>query len=216
MGDSLSAFAQWSPVVTQRTGMKYVFQLAVPGNTYGTILSCYGTVAPGSPDGVYDPTVAPAPGTGGCNNFAGGNIGNVVGQTLAQNLAAVDVLIIDLGTNDIRGTLGSPGDSITSGTFYGNLRWVVETVQKANPTMHLILVTPQYNAYGDMTTDQNFANAVVSYGAANGLPVVNMMVQGGVNPLTIKVLTVDGVHPTPSAFTNNYGPAIAQGILNAF
>ena len=66
------------------------------------------------------------------------------GNTLAQNIAGVDILVIQLGTNDQNHNvpLGFLGDPANAGTFFGNMRWVAENYLAAKPTMRVVFITP--------------------------------------------------------------------------
>ena len=126
-GDSISAVFgnAWQNVVIARTGMNLVSQDARSGRNLTTAFECYGTIHAGTAIGVYNIANSPNSCTGP------GQTGNINGQTLAQNLAKVDIEVIELGTNDQNWTLGALGDATTANTFLGNLRWVVETYLQA-------------------------------------------------------------------------------------
>ncbi len=96
------------------------------------------------------------------------------------------------------------------------MRWVVEAYMTAKPTLRIVLVTPQYNSYAPATTTLQYVNAMVTYGNSIGAPVINMYALGGVNPITINTLTLNGAHPTDFDFATFYGPVIAQGIQKVF
>jgi lysophospholipase L1-like esterase len=138
------------------------------------------------------------------------------GKTLAQNLANVDVLIVELGTNDIWEQVGSPGDAVNAGTIYGSLRWVCETYLAANPAMHLVLVTNQFETGPPVGQMRGVANAEEEYGKSMGIPVINMYNIGGVNAFTASTLLRDGLHPSDVGFANFYGPVIAQELLRFY
>jgi lysophospholipase L1-like esterase len=178
-------------------------QDARAGRTLPEAFECYGVTTPGASLGLYH--VANAA-TGVCNNYGGSSEGN----TLAQNLANVDVLIVELGTNDVFEPLGASGDPVTAGTFYGNLRWVCETYLAAKPSIRLVLVTVQYNTNASSYWLRLYANAEEDYAKSMGIPVINMFNLGGVNAITASTLLRDGVHPSDLGFANFYGPVIAQ------
>jgi hypothetical protein len=208
-GDSISSTLQipWQSVVVKRTGMTLVSQDARPGRKLETAFECYGNPAVGGQLGVFNAAyIAPSVGWV-CGDEA---IGAKPGNTLAQNLTDVDIEVIDLGTNVSGQPIGELGDAVTAGTFYGNLRWVVETYLAAKPSMRVVLVTVQYGKAVQLV------NAVVAYGASMGLPVVNMYALGGANAFTLFTLTLDGTHPNPYGIENFYGPVIAQALQQVF
>ena len=140
-------------------------------------------------------------------------------MSFASSLANVDLLVIQLGTNDGVVPLGQLGDATNAGTFYGNMRWVVETYLNAKPTLRIVLVTTQYNGfYTPPSAAQAYASASEAYGNSIGVPVINMYKLGGVNANTISVLTnnSDTVHPSALGFAKFYGPVIAQGLQQIF
>lgn len=138
------------------------------------------------------------------------------GASLAQNLANVDIEIVQMGTNDQDEPVGSLGDATTAGTFYGNLRWVVESYITAKPMLRLVLVTPQYNGYKPPAITQRYVNAMVAYGNSIGVPVIDMFARGGVNAITASALTSDGTHPNALGYQNYYGPVIAQELQRIY
>jgi hypothetical protein len=209
-GDSIAADYNnaWQNVVLARTGMTLAYQDARPGRRFDTAFECYGTVTPGTALGVFQASNAP----GNCVASAG-----VDGQTLAQNIANVDLLVVALGTNDFSAVaLGGPGDATNAGTFYGNMRWIVETYLAAKPSIRLVLVTLQYVGTFPNATIQGYANATVIYGNSIGVPVINMSALGGVNSISAPALMRDNYHPSDFGFANNYGPVIAQGLQQLF
>jgi hypothetical protein len=204
-GDSISSLFNnaWQNVVLARTGMTLTSQDARAGRTLHEAFECYGVATPGTTLGVYTITSS---NFNYCNNYDGTS----VGKTLPQNLANVDVLIIELGTNDVWNPVGALGDPVTAGTIYGDLRWVCETYLTANPLMRLVLVTNQYGTGPPSTQIRQVADAQESYGKSMGIPVINMFNMGGANSITTTTLLRDGIHPSDFGFVNFYGPVIAQ------
>jgi hypothetical protein len=215
-GDSISAILgnQWQKVVTSRTGMPQVNQDARPGRRFDTALECYGNPAVGGTVGVFTASYV-APGMGAnCGVFG---FGSVDGATLAQNMANVDLLVVELGTNDNTAVpVGQFGDATTAGTFFGNMRWVIETYQKANAAMRIVMVTPQYMNNIPSATTVQYVNAMVAYGNSVGVPVINMFALGGVNSTNYQTLLQDDVHPSNFGINNFYGPVIAQALQQIF
>ena len=141
------------------------------------------------------------------------------GTSFAASVANVDLLVIQLGTNDQVVPLGQPGDAKNAHTFYGNMRWVVETYLAAKPTLRIVLVTTQYNGFfSPPTAAATYAAATEAYGNSVGVPVINMYKLGGINANTVQTLTdkSDTVHPSAFNFAKIYGPVIAQGLLQVF
>ena len=137
-------------------------------------------------------------------------------MSFADSLSGIDVLVIALGTNDQAVPLGQLGDATNANTFYGNMRWVVETYLSAKPTLRVVLVTLQYNGFASASVNQQYAAATEAYGNSVGIPVINMFKKGGVNVITASVLTTDSVHPATLGFTKFYGPVIAQELQLLF
>lgn len=211
-GDSFSAGFKnaWQQVVLDRTGMTLVYQDARSGRQFSEAFECYGTTTPGTPLGVFNSQIAPNK----CFRTAGSD-----GNTLAQNIAGVDILVIQLGTNDQNHNvpLGFLGDPANAGTFFGNMRWVAENYLAAKPTMRVVFITPPYNKLVTTYTYAQVADAEVAYGKSMALPVIDINARGGVNALTAPVLLqADGVHPTSLNFSTYYGPTIAQELTRIF
>ena len=209
-GDSISAlFHQaWQTVVIDRTGMTLVNQDARGGRRFDTAFECWGHPQIGAAPGVFESSLTAGSGTCGAEQT-----GLSDGMTLAQSLQNVDVLILELGTNDVHTALGSPGDALNAGTFYGNMRWVTESYLAAKPSLRIVMVTVQSNASASRDVVKLYADATVAYAGSMGIPVLNMMDLGGVNPISAPVLVPDGTHPGSFAFKTTYGPLIAQFVL---
>ena len=218
-GDSLSAqFGNaWQNVVIQRTGMSLVMQDARGGRSFDKAFECWGNPPVGGTPGSFDPTYVFPANYGSCAGSAyTAFIGISPGMTFADSLANVDLLVIDLGTNDQATPLGQLGDATTANTFYGNMRWVVETYLNTKPTLRVVLVTTQYNRFATPAVNQQYAAATETYGNSVGIPVINMYKLGGVNVITEPVLLRDSVHPSALGFTKFYGPVIAQHLQSIF
>lgn len=210
LGDSLSAISgsgkEWQKVVAKRTGLVPTYTDALPGRRLSQAFVCYGANFPGDQLKTYSPAIRPE-----CTTDGGKD-----GATLAENLANSDLAIIELGTNDENEPIGQLGDAPTAGTSEGTLRWIVETLETANPTIRVVIVTPQLNTYGTATNIKLLADAEAEYAGSAGIPVINMFRVGGVNSINLSTLTKDGVHPTQWAFDNLYGPVIAQHLMQIF
>ena len=112
-GDSIAAAYDnaWQNIVVARTGMTLAAQDARPGRALSDAFECWGAFTQGGVPGAYK--------AGGVCGF---NIGLTVGESFADSLANIDVLIIALGTNGQQTPLGALGDSTATLTFYGELR----------------------------------------------------------------------------------------------
>ena len=88
------------------------------------------------------------------------------------------------------------------------MRWVVEAYLTANPSMRVVLVTPQYASWQSQAVIQQYVNAELAYGASMGVPVLNMYAAGGVNSITASTLTVDGIHPSGQGYGAFFAPTL--------
>jgi hypothetical protein len=229
LGDSLQGFTSWSHVLYTRLGVTSAVLQARSGRSWTTAFECYTTGAPGSTLGTYNPANASA----SCQPSGGGN-GETTGMTLAQVVAPVKMMLIQLGTNDGLDTIGSLGDAANAGTLYGTMRWVVENYIAANPAMRIVMVTPALNALaqpaGSFNAAANLANitavvnAEVTYANSMGIPILNMLSGSGINSLNSATLTRDassatgniGTHPTDAYFAGPWGETITEFIRRNF
>ena len=197
--------------------MTLAMQDARGGRRFDQAFECWGNPPVGGQPGTFDPTyVFPGPfGSCGGSPYTG-FIGLTAGENFADSLSNIDVLVIDLGINDQAVPLGELGDATNANTFYGNMRWVVETYLNTKPTLRVVLVTLQYNGFATPSVNQQYAAATEAYGNSVGIPVINMFKLGGVNANTVQVLTRDTVHPSTLGFTKFYGPVIAQELQLLF
>jgi hypothetical protein len=214
-GDSISELFSnaWQSVVTSKTGITLAVQEAHPGRRFDTAFECWSNPPVG---GTLGPFTASHTLSGVGGTCAGNSLGIMDGSTFADSLANIDLELIELSTNDTSVPLGQLGDATNAGTFYGNMRWVVETYLSAKPSLRLVLITLQYNGLASTVTAQQYANAMVTYGKSIGVPVINMYELGGVNAITAPVLLRDDIHPSDFGFANFYGPLIAQGVMQLF
>lgn len=203
LGDSISSlFGQaWQNVVIARTGAQLVYQDARAGRSFDSALECYGAPFAGEPLATFDQAItAYGAACSASMMSSAGDTGNVDGNTLAQNLANVDLLIVFLGTNDEgmvgQKQLGTINDAPGSGTFYAHMKWVVTQLLQAKPGMRLVMVTNEFNSQASAADDQAIADAEVAYANSMGIPVLNLFANGGNNALTTAVYTRDGVHPS--------------------
>ncbi len=189
-GDSISSIFgnKWQNAFIARTGAVYYGQDARPGRAWGSMLEGYGAYCPlaslgslGAFNANTDTNHTPQ-----CSFPTGGVIGNygtytvpVTGQTLAQTLANVDLLVIVLGTNDAStsfGPIGNITDGYTAGTEYASMNFALDAVYTAKPTIKVVIVTPYFFGNG---ADITGANATASDGSGSTL----VYTQGTTNSL---------------------------------
>ncbi|MFC6644136.1 SGNH/GDSL hydrolase family protein [Granulicella cerasi] len=206
-GDSISAqFAnQWQQRVCDITGMTWVMQDARYARYTSQIFENY-TLS----GGVYtrhDSTTSPA------SNL----IGVATGNTLAQDLANVDVLFIELLTNTPTNTFGSSTDAPGTASAAGDISTALQALFTAKPTLRIVWITPYQANPGAaaMASQSQFVelNTLIKQIATLwGIGIVD----GGaipINPSTWSTYLRDGVHPTDSAYQTLYGPCIAAQTL---
>lgn len=145
---------------------------------------------------------------GGWGSCAQANNG-VTGHSLAEDLASVDVLFLEGGTNDIYNeTLGSITDTASTNSTYGYIRRTLEQLIPLKPSMRIVWITPiQMTAEDSRRADQmpGIVQAILSVCAQYGVPVINMLANSGFSKLNGSVyLQADGIHPNQLGFTNLY------------
>ena len=225
-GDSITAiFAnQWQNVVTARTGLVQTFQDARPGRRIDQIFECYG--APSGGNITTNQGSVSTPNGNYANNGTPGN-------TLAQDLAACDICVIFLGTNDQGvingGTYIGPGSTPTSGstgsigtlsdpstalTEYGFIKRALETIIAAVPTMRVVIVTLYQTAASVMSAAQanQVATAYVQVAQLYAVPVINQLADSNIAFGNHAQTLVDGIHPTTLGFSKFVGPTISSGL----
>lgn len=204
-GDSIVAgFGYtWLPTVQSRTNATFGFNDSLSGREIRYTFSNYNTGA-----------VAPYDGSGTTTS----------GHTLANDLASVDLLVIELGTNDggqyIGNNLGSPTDAPSmksNATLSANIAGVITTLLAAKPTLRIVWVTPWLDNPTNNRAGCNSAacsaginQAIVTTCAAYAVPVVNMLTESGINPSTWSTYLIDGVHPSPTGGQKVIGPLVGQ------
>lgn len=162
--------------------------------------------------------------------------GTRVRSCLQRATASIDARIldsefitIDHGTNDfkIETVMGTIDDAPTSaaylkdpvyrangsilGTFYGDLKGVIEYIYSVKPSARIYLITPIRRSQPAATgTDTNslglklvdYRNAVVEIAKFYGLPLLDNYYESGFNTKTIPAWTSDGLHPNEWAQKN--------------
>jgi lysophospholipase L1-like esterase len=204
-GDSITALygSSWQPTVVTRSGILTAFQDAHAGRSF----------APASAFENYGGTCS------GINLGAGGPMPNtgILGNTIAQDLAGIDGIVVELGTNDYTKTLGSPGDATTAATVYGYIRNFVECVLAAAPNIHMVMISP-YNSSGRGGAGTlGVVNAIKYVAAQNSVPVIDTYNEGGINQFNWSTtIMVDGIHVTALGGSLYYGPQIAERVKRMF
>jgi hypothetical protein len=216
-GDSYSgreAFNQtWQTVVSQRLQMNQVFQDAIAGRKWGlpstastgaTVSGIFSHYGGGAGTGLCD--------TSGVTGAAGANdehtFGCTQGNTLAQNLANVDVMVVVLGTNDYTTPLGASTDDVTAQTLYGTVKNALTSLITAKKTMRLLVVGPAWTTYGNKATIAANDAAIQSVCESFAVPYLSMFKNLGMNDIN-RTSVSDGVHPTIAYFASVYGPTVA-------
>jgi hypothetical protein len=217
LGDSFSAWFnnEWQNIVLARTGANLTFQDSRGGRQWTQALECYGTVTPGAALSTYSTTYPIIDQT----NFAFNLTGrapqiSTLGNTLAQNLATTELLIIELGENDSTYAVGAPSDPTKAGTLWGNMRWVVEAYLTAKPTLRIVMIGNTYRGDGPtLAAQQAVAAAEKAFAQSYAIPYLDLFNVGGNSLFTNTAYTrTDFIHPNDFNFQNVYAPAVANFI----
>lgn len=150
-------------------------------------------------------------------------------SNLDSRILSSDIITIDHGTNDykIETPLGAITDEPTlasllkdplyrsndnkDGTFYGDLKGVIEYIYSIKASARIMLVTPikrtqtaatgtHINSLGH--TLEDYSNAVKEIAKYYSLPLLDNFNESGFNIKTIPNWTADGLHPTEWAQKN--------------
>lgn len=203
-GDSITAiFANiWQIVLTTRNGMTLSLQDAQSGRPTGRIFANYG-------DGTGTGTCISATGSGTVSS-----IGETVGQTIAQTYTqwGITLSIIEMGTNDMNTTIGTPGDSVTTATLCGQANAAITGLLNAAPTTRLVWVGPYYTINGTWAQCQAVDAALSAVCALYAIPYLSLFKLSGISPINNSVMTRDGIHCTDAIFKSMYGPAVSDFI----
>jgi hypothetical protein len=222
-GDSISAAFtdRWQNYVAAKTGMTMVFEDSHSGRSTTNIFENFGG---GNGTGTYSGT----PVGGGSDSILHGI---TTGQTLAQAIANVDIMLIWLGTNDggcyynqvasTTPSVGTPGDtpSMTGNctAVYGK---TIEVLEAANPSMKVIFITPYFdnpsNGHGGCNSVpcvNAIVGAMVGEAALYGVPVLNMLTASGIGMANWTTTLGDGLHPSNIGFDKFASPAITHFLL---
>jgi lysophospholipase L1-like esterase len=190
-GDSyLATFGTtWIPNLSVQTGLSFTLQDGVSGRPTQNIFSNYSS----------DPPTRLT--------------------QLAAALANIDVVLIELGTNDGQNVaaLGNPGDPPTAATEYGYISNAIYTLQSAKPGLSIGWIGPfQYNwadYLGTGSTPAMTTQLVTAFKyvcASYGVPYLDMNAVSGINAENWATFLRDGVHMTDTAYANKFAPLIAR------
>lgn len=210
-GDSISAIFNpgYATTVVANTGLTVPYQDARGGRTTQFIFENYSNnpatgIGLGGFFGINGSPAAQQP----TLPYSWSSAGN----TLAQDLAQIDVVTVYLGTNDgaLSTNLGALGDpNSQTGSYYSILRYAIEGFLVAKPGLQLLWVGPyQNNDSGGQTSV--IAAAQQSICALYGIPYLNLCQLSGINTLNIGAFTGgDDIHP------NALGLAMLSRLITA-
>lgn len=119
-----------------------------------------------------------------------------------------DIITIFIGTNDwvYDRAVGTQEDM--EGTFLGRMNQLVQELKKRHPQSEIYLLTPLFrdmhynpsipftgavNSNGE--TVETFANAIKKCAEMNGVSVVDLYSNSGINARNVNWTTTDGTHP---------------------
>lgn len=130
------------------------------------------------------------------------------------DLTDVDLIICMCGTNDfnaarVGGTgalLGTIDDaaSYAANSFYANTKYVIETLLGLKSTVRIVFFTPTYRSAAPSADTESaegytlydYADAVKQVCALYGVPVLDLLRDGGLNSFNTGDYLADGLHPT--------------------
>jgi lysophospholipase L1-like esterase len=131
----------------------------------------------------------------------GMKMGDVVYAMSSERLADVDLLLIELGTNDYANDvpIGSVGDIPGSGTFCGDVAYNISQAYTAKPGVTLGFITPFYRSFttgpnGVGKTLLDYVDAIKAVCASQGVPVLDLFRNGQINAYNHEVYLADGLH----------------------
>lgn len=153
------------------------------------------------------------------SSFVTWHTNNWVNTTTVQ---ASDLVTVFLGTNDYSGnqTLGTINDDKTQNTVYGSIKWMIDTILVAKPSVRLAFFTPlQRGAFstgpvfpapnGIGVTLQQIVQAIKDVCGLYAIPVCDLFNISGLNTYNLTYYTADNLHPT-TAFYQKIGAMMAN------
>ena len=174
--------------------------LAVGQTLYAPMQGVITAQITGPAGGLGTYTVANASASGSAGTPAPASAVNTwtSGKTLAQDLAAIDVVTIMLGTNDgvFTGNMGSLASVAADGSYYGWLKWAIEGLLAAKRTLEIIPFIPMYGSSG--MSNNTIGDAQRAYYGSLGLDYLDLQRTSGINALTeaagSALLAADQIH----------------------
>ena len=129
------------------------------------------------------------------------------------DFSGADIVTLAYGVNDWKYNepLGAFDDNVQSGgTFYSNMRYVIEKILGDNPLCKIVVITPiNCSAYGTQDGNWGIGHSFANNGTLEdifnaektvadyyGLELVDMTHDSCVNRLTAPRILIDGVHPS--------------------
>ncbi len=169
---------------------------------------------------------------------SGSSMGYKIGAVTSGVFASVDLLIVALGTNDwgFNRPLGALNDAASpaaayanyagTGTFYGDVRGLIEAILTEKPTLRFGFTTPLPRTAaafsggsgsgitalnGNGNTLRQFAQAIIDVCGQYAVPVLDLNLSSGLNTYNLSGFTNsnDGLHPTV-ACADFYAPQIGK------
>lgn len=135
----------------------------------------------------------------------------ILDRAKAIDLQYVDYVIVQYGANDFHysSNLGTI-DSTDKATFYGAIRYIITELQKKNPMIKLVFVTPTFSIAfaGNSDTAENskgikmeaYLNAIHEVCKEYGIPVLDQYNNSGINDQTIDTYLGDKLHPNREGY----------------
>lgn len=131
-----------------------------------------------------------------------------------NSIKSANITLIHCGINDYTKSLeiGNINDSKEVESYYGNLKYLTESINAINPEGIIILMTPQKHgfvegqpSYPDPNylgyTLDDYASAILKYGEANSIPVIDLFNESGIESANISEYTVDNLTLNESGAT---------------
>lgn len=141
-------------------------------------------------------------------------------NTTSSTFNNIDAAVIAYGTNDYGNNtaLGAVTDAAGSGTFYAQIKAIIEQWLTWKPSLKIIFVTPlQRTAGPNVSAGQtliSYVNAIKEVAALYACPVLDLYTQSGLNSINAASLTLDGLHPTAAGQTSHIANP-AKAFFNA-
>lgn len=124
-----------------------------------------------------------------------------------EALKDIDMVILMGGNNDYsRGTLlGGKGDSADAGTFYGDIKGVIEKIKAAKEGVEIVFLTPLKHgpldfqvSYPDANINNNylddFVKAIKEVAPEGGAKVIDLFTLSGIDDKNAVAYTIDNIN----------------------